>query len=100
MFFLSAVFILIMNNDFKIFRGYNRFPASSNEEMFEDIKEWGLYALTKLAEEKRLETMEKSAIVKRMWMHGDVAHHNFLRVDKTACRFDRFRPSCDRSERI
>lgn len=51
-------------------------------KMFKDIKEWGLYALTKLADEKRLETLEKMAINQRMWMHGDVAHHNFLRVTK------------------
>lgn len=50
-------------------------------KMFGDILEWGLYALAKLADEKRfLDAMEKMAIVQRMWMHGDVAHHNFLRV--------------------
>src|SRR5690606_29882704 len=56
------------------------FPQTSTK-MFEDIREWGVYALTKLAEEKRLETMEQTAIVERVWMHGDVAHHNFLRTD-------------------
>ena len=58
-----------------------RFPQVQMK-MFDDYKEWGLYALTKLAEEKCLEMMEHAAEVKRMWTHGDVAHHNFLRVTK------------------
>lgn len=67
------------------FQHFSRFITSVphvQTKMFEDMKAWGLYALTKLADEKRLETMEKIAGIKQMWIHGDVAHHNFLRVAK------------------
>lgn len=47
--------------------------------MFEQIKQWGMYALVKLSEEP-LEKMEKQAVLNWQWIHGDVAHHNFIRT--------------------
>lgn len=47
--------------------------------MFKQVSQWGLYALRKLSEEP-LEKMEKQAVLDWQWIHGDVAHHNFIRT--------------------
>ena len=44
--------------------------------------------------------MENGAIAKRMWLHGDVAHHNFLRVGKQRVVLIDFRPCFNWSKRI
>lgn len=66
---------------FQNFSRLMKYVPDLQTTMFEEIKHWGAYALNKLSQ-ARLEEMENGAIAKRMWLHGDVAHHNFLRVEK------------------